>query len=52
VEQDSHLLELLRYIHRNPVKAQVCSSVDEYPGPAIRDIFLPRKSGIGCIKGC
>jgi hypothetical protein len=31
VEEDSHLLELLRYIHRNPVRAQMCKSVDEYP---------------------
>lgn len=31
VEEDSHLLELLRYIHRNPVRAQLCESVGEYP---------------------
>jgi REP element-mobilizing transposase RayT len=31
VEEDSHLLELLRYIHRNPVRAQLCNTVDEYP---------------------
>lgn len=30
VEQDSHLLELLRYIHRNPVRAHVCKSVEAY----------------------
>ncbi len=31
VEEDSYLLELLRYIHRNPVRAKICKSVDEYP---------------------
>lgn len=31
VEEDSHLLELLRYIHRNPVRAGMCKSVGEYP---------------------
>lgn len=31
VEEDSYLLELLRYIHRNPVRAQMCSNVDDYP---------------------
>ena len=31
VEEDRHLLELLRYIHRNPVLAGICKSVGEYP---------------------
>ena len=31
VEEDSHLLELLRYIHRNPVRAKICNSVEQYP---------------------
>jgi len=31
VEEDSYLLELLRYIHRNPVRAKICKSVEEYP---------------------
>jgi len=30
VEADSHLLELLRYIHRNPVRAKLCKTVDDY----------------------
>ena len=30
VEEDSYLLELLRYIHRNPVCAKICKSVDVY----------------------
>ena len=31
VEEDSYLLELLRYIHRNPVRANICKAVNEYP---------------------
>jgi len=31
VEEDSYLLELLRYIHRNPVRAQLCKSIGDYP---------------------
>lgn len=31
VEEDSHLVELLRYIHRNPVRAHICKSVGDYP---------------------
>ena len=31
VDGDSYLLELLRYIHRNPVRAGMCETVKEYP---------------------
>ncbi len=31
VEEDSHLLELLRYIHHNPVKANIVISPEDYP---------------------
>ncbi len=31
VEGDSHLLEVLRYIHRNPVRAEISESVAKYP---------------------
>lgn len=30
VENDAYLIWLLRYIHRNPVKANICSNVDDY----------------------
>jgi hypothetical protein len=30
VENDAYLIWLLRYIHRNPVRAHMCKSVDEY----------------------
>lgn len=31
VQEDQHLLELLRYIHRNPVRAHVGNAVGDYP---------------------
>jgi REP-associated tyrosine transposase len=31
VEGDSHLLEVLRYIHRNPLKAGIVKTLDNYP---------------------
>jgi putative transposase len=31
VEEDNHLIELLRYIHRNPVRAHICKSASDYP---------------------
>ena len=30
VEEDSHLVELLRYIHRNPLKANIIKNLDNY----------------------
>lgn len=30
VEEDSHLLELLRYIHRNPIEADIVSTLAAY----------------------
>ena len=30
VQEANHLLELLRYIHLNPIRAGLCKSVDEY----------------------
>jgi REP element-mobilizing transposase RayT len=31
VEEDAHLLELLRYIHRNPIKANLVKEIESYP---------------------
>lgn len=31
IEGDSHLLEVLRYIHRNPLRAEISGSVAKYP---------------------
>ena len=33
VDADEYLLTLLRYIHLNPVRANLVSSPDDYPGP-------------------
>lgn len=30
VDADNYLLELLRYIHRNPVRAHLCNRVDDH----------------------
>lgn len=30
VQEDRHLLELLRYIHRNPVRANMCTAAGDY----------------------
>lgn len=30
VDSDSYMLELLRYVHLNPVEARICASVDDY----------------------
>jgi putative transposase len=31
VEEDSYLLELVRYIHRNPLRAGIVATLDKYP---------------------
>ncbi len=31
VEEGSHLLEAIRYIHRNPVRAEIVATPDQYP---------------------
>ncbi|MCK4795461.1 MAG: transposase [Desulfobacteraceae bacterium] len=31
VEEDSYLLELVRYIHRNPLRAGIATEIDQYP---------------------
>lgn len=31
VDDDSYFLTVLRYIHQNPVKAKMCSKVEDYP---------------------
>lgn len=30
VQEDSHLLELLRYIHKNPLQGELCSNMENY----------------------
>jgi len=43
VEGDSHLLELLRYIHRNPVEAFLVSELDAYPWCSHRGYLADEK---------
>lgn len=31
VEEDSHLLEVLRYVHRNPLRARLAKNLNDYP---------------------
>ena len=59
VEEDSCLLELLRYIHRNPVRAKMCTTVDEYPwsshhgyiSKAMKFEWLHKKFLLGMFSG-
>ena len=59
VEEDSYLLELLRYIHRNPVRAKMCTTVDEYPwsshhgyiSKAMKFEWLHKKFLLGMFSG-
>jgi REP element-mobilizing transposase RayT len=40
VEADSYLLELVRYIHRNPVKAEIVEDLEQYPWSSHHDYLL------------
>ncbi len=31
IEADSHLLEVMRYIHRNPIRGKLAAALDDYP---------------------
>ena len=44
VEEDSHLLELLRYIHRNPLEARIVTELDDYPWSSHRG-YLDQEKG-------
>jgi len=43
VLDERYLLELVRYIHQNPVRAKMCSRVNEYPWSS--DIFYRKNDG-------
>ncbi len=38
VEDDSYFLSVLRYIHQNSVKANICKTAEEYPNSSIHVI--------------
>lgn len=46
VETDAYLIWLLRYIHRNPVKAHICNDANEYRWGSHRFYNNPEKSYI------
>ena len=37
VEDDSHFLTVIRYIHQNPVKAGICKEIEDYKYSSYRD---------------
>ena len=37
VEDDAYFLTVLRYIHQNPVKARLCSRVEDYPFSSVAE---------------
>jgi len=44
VEDDEHLLQLLRYIHRNPLEAKMAESLEAYPWSS-HCAYLPSRKG-------
>ena len=46
VDQDSHLLELSRYIHLNPVRAGIVEKPEDYFNSSYRSYIRDRKDGI------
>ncbi len=48
VEADSYLLEVMRYIHRNPVRAGVAESIEQYQWSSHRG-YVSNASGWGWI---
>ncbi|OQB24679.1 MAG: Transposase IS200 like protein [Firmicutes bacterium ADurb.Bin182] len=42
VEDDSYFLTVLRYIHQNPQKAELCKEPDQYPWSSYRD-YISKK---------
>jgi len=43
VEEDRPLLQLLRYVHRNPIKACIVSALDAYPWCSHSGYFTDEK---------
>jgi len=44
VEDDGYFLTVLRYIHQNPVKAGICSQVEEYQYSSYHDYVHPKSN--------
>jgi putative transposase len=41
IKDNRYLLQVSRYIHLNPVEAQLCVAADDYPWSSCRDFFFP-----------
>ena len=53
VEEDSYLLELLRYIHRNPLEAGMVQDLEGWPPwSSHRGYLANAKTGAGYIGTC
>ena len=50
VGADSYLLELVRYIHKNPLRARLADSLNGYQWSRYNCYLSDAKNGIGCIK--
>ena len=46
VENDAYLLMALRYIHRNPVKARMCTKPEDYPDSSYRAYLNGNSDGL------
>ena len=47
VEDNTYLLTVLRYIHQNPVKAKLCSKIEDYPYSSYAE-YLHESSLVDC----
>ncbi len=46
IENDSHFLSVLRYIHQNPLKAELVNSIDEYPWSSYKTYIAGNTPGL------
>jgi hypothetical protein len=45
VDADNYLLELVKYIHRNPLRAGIVAKVGDYPWSSHREYAVPTNKG-------
>jgi hypothetical protein len=48
IENDSYFLQVLRYIHLNPVEAKLCNQFDTYEWSSIQDYLEHNNNIINC----
>lgn len=51
IEDESYFFNCLRYIHLNPVKANICHSIEKYRYSSFQEYISPTPSGIINSKG-